>query len=85
MRVKDQPKIVEVLVAEDIGCDVPDAIDILAESIEDLLLQISILLDWDEHNNEVHRYREVQLEELEESTSQHPLKFFRVYRVRTNK
>ncbi len=31
--INDQPKIVEVLVTEDVGCDVPDAIDILAESI----------------------------------------------------
>ena len=37
VRINDQPKIVEVLVAEEVGCDVPDAIDILAESIEDLL------------------------------------------------
>jgi hypothetical protein len=72
VRIKDQPKIVEVLVAEDVGCDVPEAIDILAESIDELLLQISVLPDWDEHNNEVHRQREVQLEEVEESTSQHP-------------
>jgi hypothetical protein len=33
VRIKEQPKIVEVLVAEDVGCDVPEAIDILAESI----------------------------------------------------
>ncbi len=63
VRINDQPKIVEVLVAEDVGCDVPEAIDILAESIEDLLLQISILPDWHEHHKEVHQYREVQLEE----------------------
>ncbi len=55
-RINDQPKIVEVIVAEDVGCDVPDAIDILAESIEDLLLQIFILPDWHEHNNEVHQH-----------------------------
>ncbi len=48
----------------------PDAIDILAESIEELLVQVSTLPDWNEHNNEVHRYREVQLEELEETTPQ---------------
>jgi hypothetical protein len=63
VRINDQPKIVEVLVAEDVGCDVPDAIDILAESIEELMLQISILPDWHEHNFEVHQHREVQLEE----------------------
>ncbi len=63
VRINDQPKIVEVLVAEDVGCDVPDAIDILAESIEELLLQISILPDCDERNNEVHLHREVQSEE----------------------
>ena len=54
VRINDQPKIVEVLVAEDVGCDAPDAIDILAESIENLLLQSSILPDWHEHNYEVH-------------------------------
>ncbi len=64
VRINDQPKIVEVLVAEDVGCDVHDAIDILAVSIEELLLQISILPDWHEHNNEVHQHREVQLEEI---------------------
>ncbi len=69
VRINDQPKIVEVLVAEDVGCDVPDAIDILAESIEDLLLQISILSDWHEHNNEVHQHREVQLEETTPQSS----------------
>jgi hypothetical protein len=63
VRINDQPKIVEVLVAEDVGCDVPDAIDILAESIEELILQISILPGWHEHNFEVHQHREVQLEE----------------------
>ena len=63
VRIKDQPKIVEVLVAEDVGCDLPDAIDILAESIEELILQTSILPDWHEHNFEVHQHREVQLEE----------------------
>jgi hypothetical protein len=72
VRIKDQPKIVEVLVAEDVGCDVPTAIDILAESIDELILQISVLPDWDEHNNEALRQREVQLEELDEPTSQHP-------------
>ncbi len=70
VRINDQPKIVEVLVAEDVGCNVPDAIDILAESREELLLQISTLPDWEEHNNEVHRHKDVQLEELEEATSQ---------------
>jgi hypothetical protein len=49
VRINDQPKIVEVLAAEDVGCDMPDAIDILAESIEELMLQISILPDWHEH------------------------------------
>ncbi len=63
VRIKDQPKIVEVLVAEDVGCNVPDVIDILSESIEELMLQISILPDWHEHNFEVHQHREVQLEE----------------------
>ncbi len=82
MRIKDQPKIVEVLVAEDVGCDVPEAIDILAESIEELLLQISVLPDWNEHNNEVHRYREVQLEELEEATSQHLPRVLRSSRLK---
>ncbi len=63
IRINDQPKIVEVLVAEDVGCEVPDAIDILAESIEELIMQISTLPDWHEHNIDVHQQREVQLEE----------------------
>jgi hypothetical protein len=45
-------------------------------------LQISVLPDWDEHNNEVHRHREVQLEELEESTSQHPPRVLRSSRLK---
>ena len=36
VRINDQPKIVEVLVAEDVDCDVPDAIDILSESIKNI-------------------------------------------------
>ena len=70
VRIDDQPKIVEVLVAEDVGCSGPNAINVLAESIEEMILQISILPDWNEHTDEVHRHREVQLEELEEATSQ---------------
>ncbi len=56
-RIDDQPKIAEVLVAEDVGCDAADAIDILAESIEEQILQVFILPDWREQNNEVHQHR----------------------------
>ena len=82
VRINDQPKIVEVLAAEDVGCNVPDAINILTESIEDLLIQISMLPDWNEHNNEVHSHREVQLEELEETTSQLPPRVLRSSRLK---
>ena len=58
VRINDQPKIVEVLIAEDVGCNAPDdAIDIFADSIKELILQVSILPDWHEHNNEVHQHR----------------------------
>jgi hypothetical protein len=63
IRIKDQPKIVEVLLAEQIGCDSVDAESIIDDSLEELISLITILPDWDSHNDDISEEREVHVGE----------------------
>ncbi len=46
IRVNDQPKLVEVLTAEQVGCDEDEATCIFESSLEELITQVTILPDW---------------------------------------
>ena len=63
IRVKDQPRIVEVLTAEQVGCNEVDATCILENSLEELITQVTILPDWHEHNSEITEERETHVGE----------------------
>ena len=63
IRIKDQPRIVEVLLAEQVGCDSEDAESIIEDSLDELISLITILPDWDSHNDDISEEREVHVEE----------------------
>jgi hypothetical protein len=63
-RIKDQPRIVEVLLAEQVGCDSVDAESIIDDSLEELISLITILPDWDIHNDNISEEREVHVGEV---------------------
>ncbi len=63
IRVNDQPSIVEVLMAEQVGCDEDEATCILESSLEELITQVTILPDWYEHNSEITEERETHVGE----------------------
>ncbi len=63
IRVNDQPKLVEVLTAEQVGCDEDEAICIFGSSLEELITQVTILPDWHEHNSEITEERETHVGE----------------------
>ena len=63
IRVNDQPRIVEVLTAEQVGCDEVDATCIFESSLEELITQVTILPDWQEHNSEIAEERETHVGE----------------------
>jgi hypothetical protein len=48
VRINDQPGIIEVLLAEQVGCSEADAADIFITSIEDLVESSSVKFDWHE-------------------------------------
>ncbi len=52
VRINDQPRIIEVLLAEQVGCSEVDAADIFITSIEDLVETSSVKFDWHDHNAE---------------------------------
>jgi hypothetical protein len=52
VRIHDQPRIIEVLLAEQVGCSEADASDIFITSIEDLSETSSVKFDWHDHNAE---------------------------------
>jgi hypothetical protein len=67
VRVNDQPRIVEVLLADQVGCNESEISDIFITSIEELIELSSINPDWHEHNSEadeVAQECEVHLEEV---------------------
>jgi hypothetical protein len=64
IRINDQPRIVEVLLAEQVGCDSLDAESIIDGSLEELISQIPILPDWDVHNEDISEEREVHVGEV---------------------
>jgi hypothetical protein len=64
MRVNDQPKLVEVLTAEQVGCDEDKATCIFESSLEELITQVIILPDWHEHNSETTEERETHVGEV---------------------
>jgi hypothetical protein len=59
IRIKDQPRIVEVILEEQVGCDSSDTESIIDDSLEELVSQITILPEWDGHNEDVVEGREV--------------------------
>ena len=61
IRINDQPKLVEVLTAEQVGCD--EATCIFESSLEELITQVTILPDWYEHNSEITEERETHVGE----------------------
>jgi hypothetical protein len=63
VRIKDQPRRVEVLSEEQIGCVNSDVATIISDSIEAVITQITILPDWHNHNSEVSLRREVYVGE----------------------
>jgi hypothetical protein len=63
IRIKDQPRIIEVLLAEQVGCDSMDAESIINDSLEELISLITILPDWDSHNDDISEEREVHVGE----------------------
>jgi hypothetical protein len=63
IRINDQPKLVEVLTAEQVGCDENEATCIFESSLEELITQLTILPDWYEHNSEVAEERETHVGE----------------------
>jgi hypothetical protein len=63
IRIKDQPRIVEVLLAQQFGCDSVDAESIIDDSLEELISLITILPDWDIHRDDISEEREVHVGE----------------------
>ena len=63
VRVHDQPKLVEVLTAEQVGCDEGEATCIFESSLEELITQVTTLPDWNEHNSEITEERETHVGE----------------------
>jgi hypothetical protein len=59
IRIKDQPKIVEVLLQEHVGCADSDVATIISDTLEALTTQVTVLPDWHEHNREICLEREV--------------------------
>ncbi len=64
IRIKDQPKIVEVLLQEHVGCADADVATIISDSLEALITQVTVLPDWHEHNREICLEREVHVGEV---------------------
>ncbi len=64
VRVNNQPRIVEVLLAEQVGCNESEISDIFITSIEELIELISVKPDWQEHNSEAAQKCEVHLGEV---------------------
>ncbi len=62
-KVNDQPKLVEVLTTEQVGCDEDEATYIFENSLEELITQVTILPDWYEHNSEITEERETHVGE----------------------
>jgi hypothetical protein len=52
VRINDQPRVIEVLLAEQVGCSEADAADIFITSIDDLVEISSVKFDWHDHNAE---------------------------------
>ncbi len=52
VRINDQPRFTEVLLAEQVGCNQADAANIFITSIEDLVETSSVKPDWHDHNAE---------------------------------
>jgi hypothetical protein len=63
IRVNDEPKTIEVLTAENVDSCPQEIMDIFTNSLEELILQISVLPDWHGHNREVNEELEVYLDE----------------------
>ena len=64
IRIKDQPKIVEVLLQEHVGCADSDVATIISDSLEALITQVTVLPDWHDHNREICLEREVHVGEV---------------------
>ncbi len=64
VRIYEQPKVVEVLISEQVGCDILEAETIFQDSLETLIMQVTILPDWDAHNCEIAEEREVHVAEV---------------------
>jgi hypothetical protein len=52
VRVNDQPRIVEVILADQVGCSESEISSIFITIIDELIDLISIKSDWHEHNSE---------------------------------
>jgi hypothetical protein len=65
VRIYEQPKIVEVLISEQVGCDILESETIIQDSLEILIMQVTFLPDWDAHNCEIAEEREVYVAEVQ--------------------
>jgi hypothetical protein len=65
VRIYKQPKIVEVLISEQVGCDILELETIIQDSLEALIMQVTLLPDWDAHNCEIAEEREVHVAEVQ--------------------
>ncbi len=63
IRIKDQPRVVEVLLQEHVGCADSDVATIICDSLEALITQVTVLPDWHDHNREISLEREVHVGE----------------------
>jgi hypothetical protein len=65
VRIHEHPKIVEVLIEEQVGCDILETETIIQDSLETMIMQVTILPDWDAHNCEITEEREVHVAEVQ--------------------
>ncbi len=65
VRIHEQPKIVEVLISEQVGCDILESETIIQDNLETLIMQVTLLPEWDEPNCEIVEEREVHVAEVQ--------------------
>ena len=71
MRVQGESKTAEVLLSEASGCTLDEVNEIMAQSLESLVLEAVNLPDWESHNQEVEMYvqtRQARLKVLKKSS-----------------
>jgi hypothetical protein len=56
---------IEVLISEQVGCDILESETIIQDSLETLIMQVTPLPEWDEPNCEIVEEREVHLAEVQ--------------------